>query len=74
MPTATDLRAAVGRLNRNVKVQGNERSLSAGNAFMFGVHVGAFHGGVMRIENTEITRSGQARESAWGLGVGPGRR
>ena len=27
---------------------------------MFGVHVGAFHGGVMRIENTEITRSGQA--------------
>ena len=29
-------------------------------AYMFGVHVGAFHGGVMRIENTEITRSGQA--------------
>ena len=27
---------------------------------MFGVHIGAFHGGVMRIENTEITRSGQA--------------
>jgi len=26
---------------------------------MFGVHIGAFHGGVMRIENTEITRSGQ---------------
>ena len=30
---------------------------------MFGVHIGAFHGGVMRIENTEITRSGQAGES-----------
>ena len=29
-------------------------------AYMFGVHIGAFHGGVMRIENTEITRSGQA--------------
>ena len=28
-------------------------------AYMFGVHIGAFHGGVMRIENTEITRSGQ---------------
>jgi len=60
IPTPTDLRAAVGRLNRNVKVQGDERSLGYGNAYMFGVHVGAFHGGVMRIENTEITRSGQA--------------
>eukprot|EP00913_Durusdinium_trenchii_P028827 g27030.t2 len=60
IPTPTDLRAAVGRLNRNVKVQGDEKSLSAGNSFMFGVHIGAFHGGIMRIENTEITRSGQA--------------
>ncbi|CAE7477052.1 PKHD1L1 [Symbiodinium sp. CCMP2456] len=60
IPTPTDLRAGVGRLNRNVKVQGDERSLGYGNAYMFGVHVGAFHGGVMRIENTEITRSGQA--------------
>ncbi|CAL1168986.1 unnamed protein product [Cladocopium goreaui] len=60
IPTPTDLRAAVGRLTRNVKVQGDERSLGYGNAYMFGVHIGAFHGGVMRIENTEITRSGQA--------------
>ena len=33
---------------------------------MFGVHIGAFHGGIMRIENTEITRSGQAPGNKFG--------
>ncbi|CAE7752181.1 PKHD1L1 [Symbiodinium sp. CCMP2456] len=60
IPTPTDLRAAVGRLTRNVKVQGDDASVELGSAYQFGVHVGAFVGGVMRIENTEITRSGQA--------------
>eukprot|EP00439_Symbiodinium_sp_Y106_P000772 s3580_g1.t1 len=53
IPTPTDLRAAVGRLTRNVKVQGDDASVELGNAYQFGVHVGAFVGGVMRIENTE---------------------
>eukprot|EP00930_Biecheleria_cincta_P023408 TRINITY_DN1691_c0_g3_i1.p1 TRINITY_DN1691_c0_g3~~TRINITY_DN1691_c0_g3_i1.p1 ORF type:complete len:2461 (+),score=365.35 TRINITY_DN1691_c0_g3_i1:773-7384(+) len=60
IPTPTDLRAAVGLLNRNVKVQGDESTLSPGNSYMFGAHIGAFHGGVMRIENTELTRTGQS--------------
>jgi len=56
----TDLRAAVALLERNVKVQGDDASLQRGSAYMFGAHTGAFHGGVMRISNTEFTRSGQA--------------
>ncbi|CAE8664718.1 unnamed protein product, partial [Polarella glacialis] len=60
IPTPTDVRAAVGLLTRNVKVQGDDASERPGNAYMFGVHMGCFHGGELRVENTEVTRSGQA--------------
>lgn len=56
----SDLRAAVGLLERNVVIQGDDASAQRGSSFMFGAHVGAFHGGVMRVENTEFTRTGQA--------------
>jgi hypothetical protein len=58
--TPTDLRAAVGLQTKNVKIQGDEKSLLPGNSYLFGAHVGAFFGGEMRIENTEFTRTGQA--------------
>ena len=47
---------------KKFRVQRESRSFHSQKrfkAYMFGVHIGAFHGGVMRIENTEITRSGQ---------------
>jgi hypothetical protein len=56
----SDLRAAVSLLDRNIVIQGDDASLERGSAFMYGAHVGAFHGGVMRVENVEFRRTGQA--------------
>eukprot|EP00607_Mallomonas_marina_P005433 CAMPEP_0182439766 /NCGR_PEP_ID=MMETSP1167-20130531/86632_1 /TAXON_ID=2988 /ORGANISM="Mallomonas Sp, Strain CCMP3275" /LENGTH=3836 /DNA_ID=CAMNT_0024633535 /DNA_START=462 /DNA_END=11972 /DNA_ORIENTATION=- len=51
-----DLRSEVGLLSRNIIIQGDDRS----EAQLFGVHTVAIHSGIMRIENTEIRKCGQA--------------
>ena len=47
--------AEVGLLSRNVVIRGDASSTSQ----YFGVHTGAFHGGVYHIENVELTHCGQ---------------
>jgi hypothetical protein len=56
----SDLRAAVALLERNVVVQGDESTLRAGGSYQFGAHLGGFFGGIFRLSNVEVTRSGQA--------------
>jgi hypothetical protein len=51
-----DLRCEVGLLSRNVVIRGAPGS----EAQAFGVHTGAFHGGVYRLENAELTQCGQS--------------
>lgn len=46
----------VGLLTRNIIIQGDDE---ASDAQLFGVHTGAFGGGVYRIENVELRRCGQ---------------
>ena len=50
-----DLRCAVGLLNRNIKIQGDDRS----DGQQYGVHTFTM-GSEYRIENAEITRCGQS--------------
>ena len=50
-----DLRCAVGLLNRNIKIQGDDES----DGQQFGVHTFTM-GSTYRIENVEITRCGQS--------------
>ena len=45
----------VGLLSRNIIVQGDKKS----DEQLFGIHTGAFMGGVYRIENVELQRCGQ---------------
>jgi hypothetical protein len=52
-----DLRSEIGLLTRNVKIQG-DADVSDGQEF--GVHTVAMMSGIFRIENTEVTRCGQA--------------
>lgn len=51
-----DLRCEVGLLSRNVVIRGADGSEEQ----YFGVHTGAFHGGLYRIENTELFHCGQS--------------
>ena len=51
-----DFRAQVGLLSRNIILGGDEGSEEQ----MFGSHTIAVHGGNLRVENTEVTRCGQA--------------
>ena len=46
----------VGLLTRNIVVQGDNQT---SDEQLFGVHTGAFMGGVYRIENVELQRCGQ---------------
>ncbi len=46
----------VALLSRNVIVQGNEGSESQ----LFGSHMAAMHGAILRVTGTEIRRCGQA--------------
>ena len=47
--------AEIGLLTRNVVIQGDDGSA----AQLFGVHTGAFHGGVYHVENVELRHCGQ---------------
>jgi hypothetical protein len=75
--TPTDLRAAVGLLSKNVKIQGDDASGQPGNSYKFGAHTACFFGGEMRIENVEFFRTGQAanlgRYSSHWHNLSPGR-
>ena len=51
-----DLRCEVGLLSRNIVVQGDEGSAEEA----FGAHIIAVHGGILRLENIEVRRSGQS--------------
>lgn len=51
-----DMRCEVGLLTRNVVIRGDDRSVSQA----FGVHTGAFHGGLYRLENAELFHCGQS--------------
>lgn len=72
-----DLRAAIGLLDRNILVQGDDASARPGNAFMFGAHMATFFGGEMRVENVEFFRTGQSanfgRYSSHWHNLSPGR-
>jgi hypothetical protein len=51
-----NMRSEVGLLTRNIKIQGDDQSVSQ----LFGVHTIAFRSGIYRMENAEITHCGQA--------------
>jgi hypothetical protein len=51
-----DMRAEVGLITRNVIVQGDSNSRRQ----FFGSHMGAFHGGIFKVENIEIRFCGQS--------------
>ena len=51
-----DMRCEVGLLTRNIVIQGDENSESQ----LFGAHTICVHGGIYRIENTELRHCGQA--------------
>jgi hypothetical protein len=53
---AVDLRGAVGLLNRNIVIRGDDNSPGQ----LFGVHIVARMSGIFRVENAEITHCGQA--------------
>ena len=51
-----DLRCEIGLLSRNVIIRGDDRSQGQ----LFGVHVASIMRAILRIENAEVTRCGQA--------------
>ena len=56
-----DLRGEVGLLSRNVVIQGGGGQQQDDE--LFGMHLGAFHGGTLRLENAEVRKCGQAFQS-----------
>ena len=50
-----DLRVEVGLLTRNVVIQGDDESESQ----LFGMHLAAMHGSMLRLSGTELRRCGQ---------------
>jgi len=51
-----DMRCEIGLMSRNVIIQGGDES----GPQLFGVHTMLVHGGIYRIENTEVRSCGQA--------------
>jgi hypothetical protein len=56
-----DLRGEVGLLTRNIVIQGGGGQQQDDE--LFGMHLGAFHGGTLRLENAELRKCGQAFQS-----------